>query len=159
MPLGRRWKSYSVPSTTTVCPALLPPWKNIKILVRRSTQKLISSSLTSHSLCKPFWGRNIYKQNSTKFTWICRYTSVQLCFTSFMNFSKPYGLDSKCFPSLYGCLKHHRLFHPFMNPPGRKIIALNVILNLDYWVVLLCKMFRVSPPCLNTVLSSNQSNA
>ena len=27
IPLGRRWKSYSFPSTTTVCPALLPPWK------------------------------------------------------------------------------------------------------------------------------------
>ncbi len=25
MPLGRRWKSYSTESTTTVCPALLPP--------------------------------------------------------------------------------------------------------------------------------------
>lgn len=27
IPLGRRWKSYSLPSTTTVCPALLPPCK------------------------------------------------------------------------------------------------------------------------------------
>lgn len=27
MPLGRRWKSYSLPSTTTVWPALLPPWE------------------------------------------------------------------------------------------------------------------------------------
>lgn len=27
IPLGRRWKSYSLPSTTTVCPALLPPYK------------------------------------------------------------------------------------------------------------------------------------
>lgn len=27
IPLGRRWKSYSVPSTTTVWPALFPPWK------------------------------------------------------------------------------------------------------------------------------------
>lgn len=26
MPLGSRWKSYSLPSTTTVWPALLPPW-------------------------------------------------------------------------------------------------------------------------------------
>ena len=26
IPLGSRWKSYSLPSTTTVCPALLPPW-------------------------------------------------------------------------------------------------------------------------------------
>lgn len=26
IPLGRRWKSYSTASTTTVCPALLPPW-------------------------------------------------------------------------------------------------------------------------------------
>lgn len=26
MPLGSRWKSYSFPSTTTVWPALLPPW-------------------------------------------------------------------------------------------------------------------------------------
>lgn len=26
IPLGRRWKSYSTESTTTVCPALLPPW-------------------------------------------------------------------------------------------------------------------------------------
>lgn len=24
-PLGNKWKSYSTPSTTTVCPALLPP--------------------------------------------------------------------------------------------------------------------------------------
>lgn len=28
IPLGRRWKSYSLPSTTTVCPALLPPCKS-----------------------------------------------------------------------------------------------------------------------------------
>ena len=28
IPLGRRWKSYSLPSTTTVCPALLPPYKS-----------------------------------------------------------------------------------------------------------------------------------
>lgn len=27
IPLGRRWKSYSFPSTTTVCPALLPPYR------------------------------------------------------------------------------------------------------------------------------------
>lgn len=27
IPLGRRWKSYSFPSTTTVCPALFPPCK------------------------------------------------------------------------------------------------------------------------------------
>lgn len=27
MPLGSRWKSYSLPSTTTVWPALLPPWE------------------------------------------------------------------------------------------------------------------------------------
>ena len=27
MPLGNRWKSYSLPSTTTVWPALLPPWE------------------------------------------------------------------------------------------------------------------------------------
>ena len=26
-PLGRRWKSYLVPLTTTVCPALFPPWR------------------------------------------------------------------------------------------------------------------------------------
>lgn len=28
MPLGRRWKSYSTESTTTVCPALLPPCRD-----------------------------------------------------------------------------------------------------------------------------------
>lgn len=28
IPLGRRWKSNSLPSTTTVCPALLPPCKH-----------------------------------------------------------------------------------------------------------------------------------
>lgn len=27
IPLGRRWKSYSTESTTTVCPALLPPYR------------------------------------------------------------------------------------------------------------------------------------
>lgn len=27
MPLGSRWKSYSLPSTTTVWPALFPPWE------------------------------------------------------------------------------------------------------------------------------------
>ena len=27
IPLGRRWKSYSISPTTTVCPALLPPCK------------------------------------------------------------------------------------------------------------------------------------
>lgn len=27
-PLGRRWKSYSTESTTTVCPALLPPCRH-----------------------------------------------------------------------------------------------------------------------------------
>lgn len=27
MPLGNRWKSYSLPSTTTVWPALLPPYE------------------------------------------------------------------------------------------------------------------------------------
>lgn len=27
IPLGSRWKSYSLPSTTTVWPALLPPWE------------------------------------------------------------------------------------------------------------------------------------
>lgn len=27
IPLGKRWKSYSTESTTTVWPALFPPWK------------------------------------------------------------------------------------------------------------------------------------
>lgn len=30
IPLGRRWKSYSTASTTTVCPALLPPWVGVR---------------------------------------------------------------------------------------------------------------------------------
>lgn len=31
IPLGKRWKSYSTESTTTVCPALLPPCRLDKI--------------------------------------------------------------------------------------------------------------------------------
>lgn len=41
MPLGKRWKSYSFPSTTTVWPALLPPCKTIKV-ERRERKWLIS---------------------------------------------------------------------------------------------------------------------
>lgn len=39
IPLGRRWKSYSTESTTTVCPALLPPWgKKEKVLIVLDTE-------------------------------------------------------------------------------------------------------------------------
>lgn len=43
MPLGSRWKSYSLPSTTTVCPALLPPWQRL----------MMSASVASRSTTLP----------------------------------------------------------------------------------------------------------
>lgn len=47
IPLGRRWKSYSLPSTTTVCPALFPPcrfnqgtWRLDHNIVHCNTNKM-----------------------------------------------------------------------------------------------------------------------
>jgi len=30
IPLGNRWKSYSLSPTTTVCPALFPPYRKVQ---------------------------------------------------------------------------------------------------------------------------------
>ncbi len=46
IPLGRRWKSYSLSPTTTVCPALLPPCESRKRFFRIFQNKTFLSSHT-----------------------------------------------------------------------------------------------------------------
>jgi len=46
IPLGRRWKSNSAPSTTTVCPALFPPCE-ITLILEEIGQSFVTTGSRS----------------------------------------------------------------------------------------------------------------
>lgn len=71
IPLGRRWKSYSLPSTTTVCPALLPPCKERWKLIRKAHSRRHVSAHFPETLMRHFLlqGTSINRFNGLGCCW------------------------------------------------------------------------------------------